>query len=516
MTNSLFNISQRTLLLFVSLYFFLNNSSIAQTEFCIDQSIFNNIDSTSQNGVFLKSYKWETGSTLRVRFLGGEEYIQSQIKQIVKEWEEYANIHFDFVSSGSSDIRIAFRQGYGSHSVIGTRALDVPQNLETMNFGWFNLNTPYEEIRRTTLHEFGHALGLLHEHQNPETPIEWNSPKIYAYFFQTQGWTKEEVDHNILNRYKVGQTNYVEFDPYSIMIYPIPAEFTLNNYSVGLNTELSQKDKKLIGELYPYTLKERLPIEINVPHTKAGIKNISIDYGAYSDEQKGILIDADFWIDNYKGQNGKYCVSILDQQDSSMLCVKKNFTPRFEESDFDDNSVFIGLDELNLPNGKHNLAIVITVIDADNNELSNSGKYTFTYYIGPRCLDIEYMSLKIYAESKDIDFVPEFHLRNAKQFECKMVVEIFDQSGEKIMAQPNSPFSNQIGQLCSWVKIKPCCATRDYNDAGYEDEYISIPYDEFHLSEGANHFNAKFSIQDLNGSVLLDCYGSMIPFTINN
>ena len=32
--------------------------------------------------------------------------------------------------------------------------------------------------RATVLHQFGHALGLEHEHQHPTAPLEWNQEKV--------------------------------------------------------------------------------------------------------------------------------------------------------------------------------------------------------------------------------------------------------------------------------------------------------------------------------------------------
>jgi hypothetical protein len=32
------------------------------------------------------------------------------------------------------------------------------------------------------IHEFGHALGLIHEHQNPSGGIQWNKPVVCRYY----------------------------------------------------------------------------------------------------------------------------------------------------------------------------------------------------------------------------------------------------------------------------------------------------------------------------------------------
>ncbi len=46
--------------------------------------------------------------------------------------------------------------------------------------GWLEPDTPNDEYRRVVLHEFGHALGGIHEHQSPASGvIPWDKPKVY-------------------------------------------------------------------------------------------------------------------------------------------------------------------------------------------------------------------------------------------------------------------------------------------------------------------------------------------------
>lgn len=211
----------------------------------------------------LKAEKWAPGQTLKVKFIGGNDFLQSKVKQYAVEWSKHCSIKFEFITSGVAQIRVSFENGKGSWSIIGkasesysinpsTGQLYQSNNGPTMNFGWFNAYTPDEEFSRTVTHEFGHALGLIHEHQSPATRIPWNTDAVYRYYADTQGWSKPEVDQNIFNRYSSSSTQYSQYDKLSIMHYPIPASFLLDpSYEVGWNTHLSEIDKKFIPVIYP-------------------------------------------------------------------------------------------------------------------------------------------------------------------------------------------------------------------------------------------------------------------------
>jgi hypothetical protein len=72
------------------------------------------------------------------------------------------------------------------------------------------------------------------------------------YYRSNTIWSDAEIQANIFDQASADTTNFSAFDPFSIMEYHIPAEFTTNGYSVDWNTELSSVDNQFIRIFYPF------------------------------------------------------------------------------------------------------------------------------------------------------------------------------------------------------------------------------------------------------------------------
>jgi hypothetical protein len=191
---------------------------------------------------------WMNGSTLQVRFMGGTGAQRTLVQEQAGWWSEHANLKFNFNNAANAEIRISFDANDGAWSYVGTDAQGIPLNEATMNLGFMDGGT--------TGHEFGHAIGLSHEHQNPAGGIQWNEEVVIRELAKSPNfWDEATTRHNVLNKYTADQVNGTAFDPDSIMLYFFPAEWTANGVGTKANEVLSGIDKAFVAsaKMYPKT-----------------------------------------------------------------------------------------------------------------------------------------------------------------------------------------------------------------------------------------------------------------------
>ncbi len=217
------------------------------------------------------SSEWRPGQFLGVRFLEGNREQKENVTKWAGEWGKHANLMFGFDSQDEkAQIRVAFRP-MGNWSYIGTDARRPDRaGLSTLNL--------QNVSKGTTLHEFGHAIGCAHEHSSPVGGIKWNKPVVYRELGgRPNKWSKDKVDYNVFKRYSERLTQYTEFDPESIMAYPIPARWTTDGFSVERGSELSETDKKFIGAVYPGITINFSDPEIRTAHCSVVTGNASFN-----------------------------------------------------------------------------------------------------------------------------------------------------------------------------------------------------------------------------------------------
>ena len=249
--------------------------------------------------------RWMPGQTVRVAFLGGTTALHKDIADATAPIAANCSLKLDFgLNAGAyrtwstsdtthkAEIRVSFDQG-GYFSLLGTDSIDTNlgdpagpvggrANQRSLNLGGFQMQKP-ATWQGTVRHEFLHALGFHHEHQNMRGPCEsdfrWDDdpgyepttdsrgaflpdsanrrPGIYTYLAGFPNfWSKEKIDFNL--RTSNDPTVVAgPFDASSVMLYRFPALFYKTTTSqcapVGDGIELSAQDIRGLSLLYPGT-----------------------------------------------------------------------------------------------------------------------------------------------------------------------------------------------------------------------------------------------------------------------
>lgn len=177
-----------------------------------------------------------------------DEKSKALMVDVIREWAHHTpSLRFKIVDGTEGDIRISDDEGLkGNWSSIGTDAKRVPKDRPTLHL---DRTDDSKKFRTTALHEFGHALGLLHEHQHPDHTLDWNRPAAYDYY-TSDSVSRALVNEQILNKFSGPALQVTPYDPQSVMHYHIPAELRNHGPDVPRNTSLSKGDQHAIRQLY--------------------------------------------------------------------------------------------------------------------------------------------------------------------------------------------------------------------------------------------------------------------------
>ncbi|RXW18661.1 hypothetical protein EST38_g7197 [Candolleomyces aberdarensis] len=281
------------------------------------------------------SWMWDNGRIITVGFVApipGTPVQQAKVQEVVKEWEKYANLKFRFIPDGrNAEIRVSFGEHSGSFSYVGNMALRIPKPSQTMNLGWV-YSTPgiTAEERGVILHEFGHAIGYLHEHMSPRRgeKLTLNEQVIIEYMRRTQVPPRDEatVRSTILNVYNNNDvSNYSAVDITSIMMYFMPADWTLERIEIPPNYNLSPLDKAFAFLNYPFpvgTPSSDPDVNIQKALDTAGVtgdarENIVLEYN--EGDWQGLRAEFTRWAVNQKALSDR--AQAISQREQAAVTV---------------------------------------------------------------------------------------------------------------------------------------------------------------------------------------------------
>ena len=201
--------------------------------------------------------KWpKKGVRLSVSFLDTPPTdLRARILRHMNAWGEHANVEFT-ETEGTGKVRIGrFKEppewaGYWSY--LGTEILNKPLDEPTLNLEGFTMKVSDAEFRRVVRHEAGHTLGFDHEHMRTEIVNRIDRKKAFVFFDEDQGWTKEEIEEQVLTPLaKKSIMGTEEADPISIMCYQLPGKIMKDGKPIKGGKDINPRDFAFAASLYP-------------------------------------------------------------------------------------------------------------------------------------------------------------------------------------------------------------------------------------------------------------------------
>ncbi|XP_064614970.1 balbiani ring protein 3-like [Liolophura sinensis] len=187
------------------------------------------------------------------------------IKRAMTEWERYTCVRFRPAVSTDRNV-VRFQNGYGCNSELGMVGGIQVLNLESPSCRWKGLY----------LHELGHAMGLVHEHQLP-------SRDEYITINYQNVEPSMRIWFNKYNSKQVNQFN-VKYEYSSAMHYGITA-FSRDGRSQTIRAKYPDKEKE-IGQVWRKELSFSDVKVVNLMYQCAShcSKNIWCTSGGYVDQ----------------------------------------------------------------------------------------------------------------------------------------------------------------------------------------------------------------------------------------
>lgn len=176
--------------------------------------------------------------------------LADKIVAYANKWGQFGNVTF-VRSKTSPQIRVT-RSGKEYYSYLGTGILSIPRTQHTMMLGGFTEKTPDSEFDRVVVHEFGHSLGLIHEHLRQAEVDKLDPQKTIAFFERQYGWDAQTTRDQVLTADPESDLiGTAVADETSIMCYQIPGACTKTGVPIVGGLTLSEMDKQWIARLYP-------------------------------------------------------------------------------------------------------------------------------------------------------------------------------------------------------------------------------------------------------------------------
>lgn len=204
----------------------------------------------------------QQGRPLRIAFMQENHPLNDVVIEAAREWQRHMDLGFEIAGTfrtrndpGNLDILVT-QNATGNSSYLGVASrVYANSGRASLRLQQFYPEHTRKQIFGVALHELGHALGLIHEHQNPGAKLNFDEVAVLRYYNDKYRWDEEKTRQNVLSQYGFGGAHKVDlrtsFDPRSIMMYALPGTvFADGSSGFTSNDSLSVLDASLIDLVY--------------------------------------------------------------------------------------------------------------------------------------------------------------------------------------------------------------------------------------------------------------------------
>ncbi len=170
-------------------------------------------------GIAIKDRHWHPGSTIRVKLVGGNEAERRCLRLLTDDVERVVDLRFRFVTGpwrGLPHVTLTLGTGNGrGESTIGNYRFHRERMSifmdQAVSAGAFSEETCRAKAQGPVHHEFGHFLGLKHEHQHPGVPDRVSDAVRRSQGDQEAPLPAEAADDHILTPYDITSVMHYGF-----------------------------------------------------------------------------------------------------------------------------------------------------------------------------------------------------------------------------------------------------------------------------------------------------------------
>lgn len=204
----------------------------------------------------------------------------------------------------------------------------------------------------------------------------------------------DALNFNWGTKYKKTATYKIEFPPLprstSVVTFRETSDspFIVSNIALPIQNQQNQSNS---SQAYNKANNNSNGQNSSNGQISANVDRVWTEHGVYKDEMKGMMIHVKFDVKNALGKNGKV-IAYFNFQDGKALddfngkyctteghvCASKKFSPKYNNSSYNDFQIFMPYSELHMGSGSSKLDFYV-VIWVESKQYDKSNRYKFTF-----------------------------------------------------------------------------------------------------------------------------------------